>query len=93
MPVHVTVTYQCSGCDADAVAPEQRIRREFVSLSGQDHGIGSYVIPPVKIESVAPEGWVAYDPFTMCTYCPKCWASINEYEPADPAPSAAGEKE
>lgn len=95
MPVHVTVTYQCSGCGAMAVAPEQQILREFRSLSGQGHGIGGYVIEPVKIESVAPEGWVAYDPYTMCTYCPACWESIElevrRHQVRDPAATAAGE--
>ncbi len=28
------------------------------------------------IQGVAPQGWVAFDPYTHCTYCPKCWAEI-----------------
>ena len=29
------------------------------------------------VQSVTPEGWVAFDPYTHCTYCPKCWAEIE----------------
>ena len=25
---------------------------------------------------VAPDGWVAFDPWTKCCYCPECWAEI-----------------
>jgi hypothetical protein len=76
MSVRVTVTYACNGCDATVTAPEQVIKREFVSLSGRGHGIGSYVMTPVEIVAVAPEGWVPFDPFTQCCYCPACWAEI-----------------
>jgi hypothetical protein len=76
MGVHVTVTYRCGGCSATATAPEQTVRREFVSLSGRSYGVGSYVLTPIKIEGVAPDGWAAFDPYTQCTYCPECWASI-----------------
>lgn len=89
MPVVVTVTYRCGGCPAITTAPDQVIRREFVSLSGRDHGLGSYVLEPVKIESVVPEGWVVYDPYTMCTYCPPCWAAIGAAVDAD-QPTADG---
>jgi hypothetical protein len=65
MPVTVTVTYSCGGCGAKATAPEQVIRSEFVSLSGH------------KVASLAPEGWVPFDPFTGCTYCPACWVAIE----------------
>lgn len=26
--------------------------------------------------TVAPDGWIAHDPFTSATYCPVCWAEI-----------------
>jgi hypothetical protein len=88
MGVSVTVTFACGGCEATATAPEQAVRREFVSLSGRDHGVGGYVVTPILIESAAPEGWVAFDPFTQCTYCPVCWAAITD---AQVAPADAGE--
>jgi hypothetical protein len=28
-------------------------------------------------DDVVPDGWVAYDPYTYCTYCPKCWEGIE----------------
>ena len=39
------------------------------------------------IQGVAPEGWVAFDPYTHCTYCPKCWAGIVQetIEPVEEA--------
>jgi hypothetical protein len=76
MPVTVNITYSCGGCSAKATAPEQVIRSEFVSLSGQSHGFGRQVHEPVKVASLAPEGWVVFDPYTGCTYCPACWVSI-----------------
>ena len=27
-------------------------------------------------QGIAPQGWVAFDPYTSCTYCPECWAEI-----------------
>lgn len=33
--------------------------------------------PSNTVEDVTPEGWVAFDPYTYCTYCPKCWAKIE----------------
>jgi hypothetical protein len=65
MPVTVTITYSCGGCSAKATAPEQVIRSEFVSLSGH------------KVASLAPEGWVPFDPYTGCCYCPACWTAIE----------------
>jgi len=76
MPVTVVVTYSCGGCSATATAPEQVIRSEFRSLSGQSHGIGRQRQEPPRIASLAPEGWVAFDPWTACTYCKDCWAAI-----------------
>lgn len=30
--------------------------------------------------TVAPEGWVPFDPYTGVCYCPKCWAEIEAPE-------------
>jgi hypothetical protein len=72
----VTITLNCGGCDARAegTAP---LRRNFVSFSGQDHGFGQFRTGTV--EDITPEGWMPYDPYTQCTYCPKCWASIEAH--------------
>ena len=29
-----------------------------------------------QIQDIAPEGWIAFDPFTGCCYCPSCWEDI-----------------
>lgn len=76
MTVRVTITYACGGCSATVTAPEQVIRSEFASLSGQSHGFGCQVHDEVRVFSAAPEGWVPFDPYTGCCYCPACWALI-----------------
>ena len=38
-----------------------------------------------KVEDVTPEGWIAVDPYTGCTYCPDCWKGILEPETVDGA--------
>lgn len=70
----VTVVFSCGGCDATANGTKP-IRKEFRSFSGRGYGFGRAVITPL-VEDVAPEGWVAFDPYTYCTYCPKCWNEI-----------------
>ena len=72
----IRVLFSCGGCDAEAVGTSP-LRRKFVSITGRSHGIGSYQ-PANTIEDVTPEGWIAYDPYTQWTYCPKCWTEIKE---------------
>jgi hypothetical protein len=72
----VTVHYACDGCSATAEGTE-RLRAEFRSVSGRSYGFGS-VQPVNSPQSVAPEGWVVFDPWTFATYCPTCWKSILE---------------
>jgi hypothetical protein len=71
----VEVLFQCDGC-FKGTRGTGRLMREFVSVSGRSYGIGS-VRPANTIEDVAPEGWIAYDPYTYCTYCPSCWDEIQ----------------
>jgi hypothetical protein len=54
-----------------------------MSVSGRDHGIGGAVWD-VAVEDVIPDGWIAFDPFTYCCYCPTCWAGIvaDDAQPA-----------
>ncbi len=73
----VTIHLSCCGCDATAegTAP---IRRQWVSISGGNlHKVQQ--VPPT-ITDLAPEGWVMFDPYTLVTYCPKCWAEIESGE-------------
>lgn len=71
----VRVIFECSGCDAKAEGAG-RLEKRFVSVSGRDHGFGA-ARWKVRVEDVVPEGWVAFDPYTYMTYCPKCWAAIE----------------
>ena len=69
----VMLKLSCGGCDATAeVGP---VRRRFYGVNGKDYGIGRYAIDPV--EDFAPKGWVMFDPYTQCTYCPECWDRIE----------------
>ena len=74
--IHVELDYSCGGC----FASEKRktwIKREFQSFWGG--GFGSYVTTDVEklVKETCPEGWIAFDPYTSCTYCPTCWAEIE----------------
>lgn len=72
----VYVTFECGGCDAK-VKGTLPLAREFRSFSGRGHGFGSRGgVETVGVLDVVPEGWVAFDPYTYCTYCPTCWAEI-----------------
>lgn len=68
----IDVTFRCGGCDATATG---KLVRRFVSLSGRSWGIGRY--HETTAQEAAPEGWVAFDPYTQCTYCPSCWSEIE----------------
>lgn len=74
MPIYVE--FRCGGCDA-RVTSEAPIRKEFVSFSGRGHGFGSARFTRT-VEDVTPAGWVAFDPYTYATYCPACWAEIEQ---------------
>ncbi len=68
----VKITLDCSGCGESA--PGGRIKAEFRSFSGRSHGFGG---AHVEIKWDVPVGWVKFDPYTYCTYCPDCWRSID----------------
>lgn len=82
----VTLVFACDGCDAKTEGTK-RLRKEFVSISGRNYGIGAprWQESP---EDVAPEGWIAADPYTYCTYCPKCWTEIDHGQPSHVPPNA-----
>lgn len=70
----VKVIFECGGCDAKAEGKD-RLRVAFRSVSGRSHGFGR-AVPVNTVEDITPDGWVAYDPWTYCTYCPKCYAEV-----------------
>ena len=72
----ITLTFQCGGCDAK-VEGAGPLRSEFKSFTGRSWGFGGRV-ETTTTQSVTPQGWIAFDPYTGCTYCPKCWAEITE---------------
>lgn len=69
----VKVLFECGGCFVKAEGTTW-LERRFVSISGRSHGFGHYEY--TKPQDVAPEGWVAFDPYTGCCYCPDCWSEI-----------------
>ena len=70
----IDVTFKCGGCD-ESVTVRNAIRRTFQSFSGGGCGLGTY--SENSVADIAPEGWVAFDPYTQVTYCPECWAEIE----------------
>jgi hypothetical protein len=80
MSVDVVYRFTCGGCDAKYVSKSEIVNRRFESVSGRTYGFGRYVteIPEPK----PPAGWVAFDPYTGCCYCPECWAEIIKPEEA-----------
>lgn len=77
--LQVEVDYSCGGCDAHEKV-KAWVKNEFRSFSGRDHGFGTYHLTEMKdvIDSTCPEGWIAFDPYTQATYCPKCWSELVE---------------
>ncbi len=71
----ITLTFSCGGCFSQAEGT-RALLREFESISGRSYGIGSYRYDTPQ--DVAPDGWIAFDPYTGCTYCPKCWGEIQQ---------------
>ena len=71
----ITVKFECGGCFK---TEEAQMKRQFVSLNGKGYGFGSYHTD--SIDEITPEGWIAFDPWTQCTYCPECWESITKVE-------------
>lgn len=77
----VEVRFKFGGCPEEADGTTW-LTREFISLNGKGHGFGSYLFSTPQ--DVAPEGWIAFDPYTGCCYCPKCWEGItSESEPKE----------
>ena len=86
MPIEVI--YRCGGCFAEA---KGELVRKFKSFNGKGWGWGRYV--ESSAQEAAPTGWVAFDPWTSCTYCPSCWSEISggdDRPPADSQPALRG---
>jgi hypothetical protein len=77
--VSVIVRFECDGCRA--VTDEAPAWRHI----GQQVGPSMYLVPTVEgaVNAAAAkvaEGWMIYDEWTRCTYCPACWTCIIEHE-------------
>ncbi len=69
----ITVKFSCDGCHTE-VNGTSFLKSEFHGVTGKSHGFGHW--ENELAEDMAPEGWIAFDPYTRCTYCPDCWQSI-----------------
>jgi hypothetical protein len=81
--VSVDLTYRCNGCDAEATVRAVRAQRHVLAervfvVDGVAWDRTTVKTP--TIESVAPEGWMVFDPYTQMTYCANCWESIESDE-------------
>lgn len=80
MTCHVHL--ECGGCDAKA--DTKPIHAEFIPLF--TNSMFCRTEYPVVTNNLAPEGWVIFDPYTLATYCPECWASIIDPAEKEEAP-------
>ncbi len=72
----INIEFACGGCDRKETITNA-ICKTFTSITGKSHGFGSYTT--TKIEDICPDGWIAFDPYTQCTYCPDCWKEIADH--------------
>lgn len=70
----ITVQFECGECFAK-VQGITWLSRRFVSITGKSWGFGHYEYDTPQ--DVVPEGWIAFDPYTGCCYCPACWGEIE----------------
>jgi len=70
----IKTIFQCDECFTES--PGDELTREVRSITERSSGLGTYRYTTAR--EVAPDGWVAFDPYTGCTYCPKCWAEIED---------------
>lgn len=80
----IKVSFSCDGCHVETMGTDF-LHSRFNGVTGKNYGFGSWEQDGAK--DVCPDGWIAFDPYTQCTYCPDCWAEIFR-----PTESAAVEK-
>lgn len=72
----VRVSFECGGCFATADGTKW-LQRRVVETANAPGG-GEFVrYRNDTPQDVAPAGWIAFDPYTGCCYCPACWASVT----------------
>lgn len=67
----ITLEFKCGGCLVKAkgtktLNPARALRGGWIA-EGE----------AAKAQDAAPEGWIAFDPWTHCTYCPACWDYVR----------------
>lgn len=70
----IKIEFECSGCRKKSGAIRLP-RATFKSANGKGYGLGVWIYPTIADQ--APEGWVAFDPYTHVTYCDECWYDIE----------------
>lgn len=83
--------FGCDGCDATAKATGLLTNDRNWTPAGYMGGVEMAKVTDEglrsAVERITPEGWVAFDPYTCCTYCPECWAGIEgDIATRDPRP-------
>ena len=73
----IRATYSCDGCFTK-IEGTTWFQRKFISATGKPYGLGTYTYS--SVQDLTPTGWVDFDPFTGCCYCPECWKSIEGEE-------------
>lgn len=80
MSVHVR--FECDGCSAK-VDGTRSLRPLIVPIDRVAPFTSGSLAHKQGPQDVAPEGWVAHDPWIYCTYCPECWAKVLAPDAAD----------
>lgn len=76
MAITATIHYNCGGCDAKVDVEVDRLDSRFHGVTGHEYGFGHWDEPKIDVVEHCPEGWMAFDPYTRCCYCPGCVEEI-----------------
>lgn len=86
----IKVIYKCNGCFVEASVDLPGAT--FDSFNGKGYGFGYIRYPNVRDH--VPDGWIDYDPYTYCTYCPVCvkeiWPEEAKEQEAMASPPVSG---
>ena len=69
--------FHCDGCDE--VEQGKDLERNFKRVGHDEHGNWGVTYDTTAVDAT-PDGWIAFDPYTKCTYCPTCWAELDPPE-------------
>lgn len=60
----VKCEFMCDGCGVTASGSASLDRQRWNETLSE------------SVQRTAPDGWVAFDPFTRVSYCPACWLYV-----------------